>query len=117
MLESHNDSAVAIAEHVGGCVEAFADMMNEKARQIGCENTCFVTPQWIGCYGRIYNGGWQQGDKEHTTTATDLARILSYCITGRLRENSFWRLPERPPMLLGISIIRETSDVTIIMPF
>lgn len=30
MLESHNDSAVAIAEHVGGCVEAFADMMNEK---------------------------------------------------------------------------------------
>ena len=39
MLESHNDSAVAIAEHIGGSVEQFAAMMNGKAREIGCENT------------------------------------------------------------------------------
>ena len=39
MLQSHNDSAVAIAEHVGGSVEGFAKMMNEKALEIGCENT------------------------------------------------------------------------------
>lgn len=36
MLESHNDSAVAIAEAVGGSVEEFAAMMNQKARDIGC---------------------------------------------------------------------------------
>ena len=36
MLESHNDSAVAIAETVGGSVEEFAAMMNQKARDIGC---------------------------------------------------------------------------------
>ncbi|MDE7477328.1 MAG: D-alanyl-D-alanine carboxypeptidase, partial [Lachnospiraceae bacterium] len=39
MLESHNDSAVAIAEHVGGSVEQFAALMNQKAADIGCENT------------------------------------------------------------------------------
>lgn len=39
MLESHNDSAVAIAEHVGGSREGFADMMNQKARDIGCADT------------------------------------------------------------------------------
>ena len=39
MLESHNDSAVAIAEHVGGSVEQFAALMNQKAREIGCKNT------------------------------------------------------------------------------
>ena len=35
MLESHNDSAVVIAEHIGGSVEAFAEEMNRKAREIG----------------------------------------------------------------------------------
>ena len=37
MLESHNDSAVAIAEHVAGSVEAFAGLMNEKAAELGCK--------------------------------------------------------------------------------
>lgn len=68
MLESHNDSAVAIAEHVAGSVEAFADMMNTKAQTIGCEDTHFVTPNGL--------------DKDdHHTTAKDLATIMSYCIT------------------------------------
>ena len=44
MLESHNDSAVAIAEHVGGDVEQFAALMNRKAAEIGCENTYYITP-------------------------------------------------------------------------
>ena len=39
MLESHNDSAVAIAEHIGGSVQAFADKMNVKAKEIGCRDT------------------------------------------------------------------------------
>lgn len=44
MLESHNDTAVAIAEHVAGSVEAFAGLMNEKAEKLGCNDTYFITP-------------------------------------------------------------------------
>ncbi len=67
MLESHNDSAVAIAEHIGGSVEGFATMMNDKARELGCENTNFVTPNGLDAEG-------------HYTTARDLAVIASYAI-------------------------------------
>lgn len=71
MLESHNDSAVTIAEHVGGSVEGFAKMMNDKAKELGCENTHFITP----------NGLDAQDEKSaHGTTAKDLATIMSYCI-------------------------------------
>ena len=70
MLESHNDSAVVIAEAVAGSVEAFAEKMNEKAREIGCEDTHFVTPN--GLDGRDAGG-------DHGTTAYDLARIMNYC--------------------------------------
>lgn len=71
MLESHNDSAVAIAEHVGGSVEAFADLMNEKAREIGCEQTYFITPNGLD---------ESDGTNFHGTTAIDLAKIMSYCV-------------------------------------
>ena len=67
MLESHNDVAVAIAEQVGGSVEGFATMMNDKARELGCENTNFVTPNGLDAEG-------------HYTTARDLAVIASYAI-------------------------------------
>ncbi len=67
MLESHNDTAVAIAEHVGGSVEGFAAMMNEKAKALGCEHTHFVTPNGLDAPG-------------HHTTARDLAVIASYAI-------------------------------------
>lgn len=62
MLKSANDAAVAIAEHVGGSVEKFAELMNEKARELGCENTHFMTPNGLH-------------HKEHYTTARDLALI------------------------------------------
>ncbi len=70
MLESHNDVAVAIAEHVGGSVEGFATMMNDKARELGCENTNFVTPNGLDAEG-------------HYTTARDLAIIASYAIKNK----------------------------------
>ena len=71
MLESHNDSAVAIAEHVGGSVEKFAEMMNEKAKELGCEHTHFITPNGLDAKDET---GF------HGTTAKDLATIMSYCI-------------------------------------
>ena len=67
MLESHNDSAVAIAEHIGGSVEGFAAMMNEKAKELGAYNTNFVTPNGLDA-------------ENHYTTAYDLALISSYAI-------------------------------------
>lgn len=71
MLESHNDTAVAVAEHVGGSVEKFAEMMNEKAKELGCTNTHFITPNGLDAKDDI---------SVHGTTAKDLAKIMSYCI-------------------------------------
>ena len=48
MLESYNDAAVMIAEHIGGSVEGFAAMMNEKAAGLGCGDTYFSYAQWAG---------------------------------------------------------------------
>lgn len=72
MLESHNDTAVAIAEHVGGSVEGFAQMMNEKAKELGCTNTNFVTPN-----------GLDSSTEEHYTTARELGIIASYAIKNK----------------------------------
>lgn len=69
MLESHNDVAVAIAEHVGASVEGFATMMNDKARSLSCMNTNFVTANGLDAEG-------------HYTTAEDLAVITSYAINN-----------------------------------
>lgn len=71
MLESHNDSAVAIAEHVGGSVEGFAGLMNQKAEELGCTGTHFITPNGLDA---------QDADGEHATTARDLALIMRYAI-------------------------------------
>ena len=47
MLESHNDSAVVIAENTAGSVEAFAGLMNKKSEEIGCQDTNFITPNGL----------------------------------------------------------------------
>ena len=49
MLQSHNDSAVAIAECIGGSVDNFSAMMNAKAKEIGCKNThfCHLRMDWM----------------------------------------------------------------------
>ena len=72
MLCSGNDAAVALAEHVGGCVEGFADLMNEKARQLNLSNTHFVTPHGLD-------------NEEHYTTAYELAIMAD----NALKNNTF----------------------------
>lgn len=67
MLESHNDTAVAIAEHIGGSVEGFAALMNDKAQELGVYETHFVTPNGLDAEG-------------HYTTACDLGKIACYAI-------------------------------------
>lgn len=85
MLESHNDSAVTIAEQIGGSVEGFSAMMNQKAKEIGCENTCFLTPNGLD---KTYTA---PGGEEyvHGTTAADLAAIMRYCIKESPKREEF----------------------------
>ena len=85
MLESHNDSAEAVAEHIGGSAEGFADLMNQKARDIGCEDTCFVTPNGL-------DKARESDQTPHSTTAEDLARIMRYCIQTSPKKEEFLEL-------------------------
>ena len=74
LLRSANDAAAAIAIAVGGSIEGFAEMMNEKASRMGLENTNFTNPH--GLY-----------DKEHYTTAYDLAVISSHLLKNETLKN------------------------------
>lgn len=103
MLESFNDVAVAIAEYIGECyalnqddntvnteiktrsyddskkyVRTFAKLMNEKAKELGCENTYFITPN--GLDAEDENG-------KHSTTARELAVIASYAVKNERFNN------------------------------
>lgn len=103
MLESFNDVAVAIAEYIGECyalnqddgtvnteiktrsyddskkyVRTFAMLMNEKAKELGCENTYFITPN--GLDAEDENG-------KHSTTARELAVIASYAVKNERFNN------------------------------
>lgn len=110
MLESHNDAAVIIAEHYGSmwaglsrdcenhsveeskrAVLAFTAKMNEKAKEIGCENTFFVTPNGLDGTLRTETDG-KSIEKDHSTTAQDMARIMSYCITKSPARESFLKV-------------------------
>ena len=64
MLSSGNDAAVTLAIHIGGSVEGFAQLMNNRAGELGCTNTNFVTPNGLH-------------DDAHYTSAYDLALIAS----------------------------------------
>ncbi len=75
MLESHNDTAVAIAEHVGGSVEGFCKMMNQRASELGCTNSTFLTPN-----GLDKDITTAEGTQKHSTTARELAIIMAECI-------------------------------------
>ncbi|MGN0747341.1 MAG: D-alanyl-D-alanine carboxypeptidase family protein [Aristaeellaceae bacterium] len=68
MLASGNDAAVAIAEHIGGTVEDFCQLMTERAAELGCTGTVFLTPHGLPCEG-------------HYTTARDLALIAREAMT------------------------------------
>lgn len=67
MVGSSNDAAIVLAEHVSGSVEEFANLMNQKAKELGCTSTNFVNP----------NGAH---DENHYSTAYDLALIAKYAM-------------------------------------
>lgn len=67
MLVSDNGGAVAVAESVAGDVKNFANLMNEKAKEIGCEHTNFENPNGLP-------------NNYHVSTARDMAKISMYCL-------------------------------------
>lgn len=69
MLSSGNDAAMTLALHMGGSVEGFAAMMNDKAKALGANDTNFVTPNGLH-------------DENHYTTAYDLALISAYAMSN-----------------------------------
>lgn len=69
MLRSGNDTAVALAEYVGGSIEGFAALMNQKAKEIGLKNTNFVTPHGLD-------------NPNHYTTAYELAYLTDYALNN-----------------------------------
>jgi len=71
MLRSGNDAAVAIAEHVGGNIEQFAQIMNQKAVEIGAFNSNFVNSHGLD-------------NKDHYTTVQDLGLIASYALRNKI---------------------------------
>ncbi|MGE6629480.1 D-alanyl-D-alanine carboxypeptidase family protein [Bacillus sp. NPDC077027] len=71
MLRSGNDAAVAIAEHVGGSLEGFIFMMNQKASELGMENTNFQNPHGLDDH------------KNHYSTAYDMAILTKYAMGNK----------------------------------
>jgi D-alanyl-D-alanine carboxypeptidase (penicillin-binding protein 5/6) len=75
MLQSSNDAAIAIAEHIAGSVEAFGEMMTNKAKEIGAKDTLFETPNGLDT-------------ENHHSTAYDMALITRYA----LKNSDFVRI-------------------------
>lgn len=99
MLRSGNDAAIAIAEHVGGSVEAFAEMMNRKAAEIGATNTNFVTPHGLD-------------DPQHYSTPYDLALITQYA----LKNEKFCKIVGTKNSSFEGSSINNTNEMLSLYP-
>lgn len=70
MLQSSNDAAVAIAEHIGGDVDTFCENMTNKAKEIGAKDTVFRTPNGLDSL-------------DHHSTAYDMALITKYALNNK----------------------------------
>ncbi len=89
MLVSENGGALALAQKVAGSSSRFADMMNDKAKQIGCTHSRFENPHGLP-------------SPLHYSTAKDMARIATYCfknpdfreIVGTRRTSIHWIYPK-----------------------
>ena len=85
LIPSANDAAIVLAEHIAGSVEDFAEMMNNKAKELGCLNTNFINPNGVH-------------DEDHYSTAYDLAVIGRYAMKFddimRIAKVSQYTLPK-----------------------
>lgn len=94
LLCSGNDAAVAIAEHIGGTVEGFIEMMNNKAKEIGAFDTNFTTPHGLDETG-------------HYSTAYDMALITRYA----LRIPVFNEIVKTTSIQMGNRYLQNTNEM------
>jgi len=80
LINSANDAAVALGKHISGSQDAFADLMNQKAQQMGLTDTHFCTPSGLEPDGR---------ESECYSSAADIARIAAYSMRYDLIWNMF----------------------------
>ncbi|CCY59661.1 serine-type D-Ala-D-Ala carboxypeptidase [Clostridium sp. CAG:632] len=84
LLQSANEASIGMAEHVAGSVSAFADMMNQKAADLGCKDTHFVNPNGLH-------------DDNHYTTPYDMALITQAAIQNpvfrKIDETTYYQIP------------------------
>lgn len=69
LIHSANEAGYILAEHISGSISNFADLMNQKALELGCTNTHFTNPSGIH-------------DENHYSTAQDMAIIARYCMNN-----------------------------------
>lgn len=94
LLPSGNDAAIALAEHIAGSVEDFAEIMNQKAWQIGARNTQFKNPHGLDADG-------------HYTTAYDMAVIACYA----LRNTLFSEIVSTKQVTIGNRQLYNTNEM------
>ncbi|MDP4095104.1 MAG: D-alanyl-D-alanine carboxypeptidase family protein [Bacillota bacterium] len=99
MLNSGNDAAIAIAEHVGGSVEDFVSMMNRKAEELGLKDTSFKSPHGLDSDG-------------HYSTAYDLAQLTRYA----LKNPTFAKIVSTKSISLPGLSLYNTNDMLSIYP-
>lgn len=75
LMNSANDSAIALAKHIGGSQEGFAKMMNEKAKEMGLKNSNFCTPSGLEIDGK---------EDQCYSSAYDIARIAAYSMKYKI---------------------------------
>lgn len=107
MLVSANEAGAALAEHISGSDEAFADLMNQRAAELGCTGTHFTNPHGLP-------------DEDHYTTAHDMALILraamQYDEFRKIAETDTYTLEKSDTLTDTLElwnhskIIRENSD-------
>lgn len=80
LMNSTNDAAIALAKHIGGTEEKFAQMMNDKAKELGLKNTNFCTASGLEIEGK---------EKECYSSAYDIARIAAYSMRYKIIWDTF----------------------------
>lgn len=94
MLVSGNDAGEAIAKHVAGSVDAFVDLMNQKAASIGMTNTHFSNPHGVH-------------NDNHYTTARDMAKLMAYA----LKNEDFVKIASTKTYTVPANTVRTTELV------
>lgn len=79
LIHSANEAGYILAEHISGSIENFANLMNEKAKEIGCTNTHFTNPSGIH-------------NENHYSTAYDMSLIAQYC----MKNETFRKIVSTP---------------------